>query len=70
VAQLRELEREGVIRRLIYAEVPPRVEYALTDMGHTMKPMLAAMSDWGIMFRDLEDQKPVGQPAEATATTP
>ena len=70
VAQLRELEREGVIRRLVYAEVPPRVEYEITELGHTMKPMLAAMSDWGIMRRDLEDQKPVDQPAGATATAP
>jgi DNA-binding HxlR family transcriptional regulator len=60
VAQLRELEREGIIRRLVYAEVPPRVEYEITELGHTMKPMLMAMSDWGVMQRDLYAQSPAG----------
>jgi DNA-binding HxlR family transcriptional regulator len=61
VAQLRELEREGVIRRVVYAEVPPRVEYKVTELGHTMRPMLNAMADWGAMRRDLEDQNAAGQ---------
>jgi DNA-binding HxlR family transcriptional regulator len=69
VAQLRELEREGVIRRLVYAEVPPRVEYEITELGHTMKPMVNAMVAWGIMHRDLDEQKLAGQPAEIKATT-
>lgn len=50
VAQLRELEQEGIVRRVVYAEVPPRVEYELTTLGETMQPMLTAMSDWGRMF--------------------
>lgn len=53
VAQLRELEKDQVIERLVYAEVPPRVEYRLTSLGETMKTMLTAMSDWGNMHRDL-----------------
>jgi DNA-binding HxlR family transcriptional regulator len=69
VAQLRELEREGVIRRLVYAEVPPRVEYEITELGHTMKPMLNAMVEWGIMHRDLDGQRSAGLPAGTTATT-
>lgn len=51
VAQLKELEKDKVIERLVYPEVPPRVEYKLTALGLTMKPMLAAMSDWGNMHR-------------------
>ncbi|GAA4307481.1 hypothetical protein GCM10023149_01050 [Mucilaginibacter gynuensis] len=52
VAQLRELEQAEVIRRIVYPEVPPRVEYELTDLGRSMKPMLTAMSDWGNMHRN------------------
>jgi DNA-binding HxlR family transcriptional regulator len=51
VAQLRELEKDGIIERMVYPEVPPRVEYQLTALGNTLKPMLEAMSDWGNMFR-------------------
>lgn len=52
VAQLRELEKDQVIERLVYPEVPPRVEYSLTKLGETVKPMLAAMSDWGNLHRE------------------
>lgn len=51
VAQLRELEKDQIITRVVFPEVPPRVEYCLTDLGRTMKPMLDAMSDWGNMYR-------------------
>lgn len=51
VAQLRELEKDQIIERLVYPEVPPRVEYRLTELGETMKPMLKAMSAWGNMHR-------------------
>lgn len=51
VAQLKELEKARIIDRLAYPEVPPRVEYRLTALGETMKPMLKAMSDWGNMHR-------------------
>jgi len=52
VAQLRELEKDLVIERLVYPQVPPRVEYRLTALGESMKPMLKAMSDWGNMHRN------------------
>lgn len=52
VAQLRELEKDQVIERLVYAEVPPRVEYRLTPLGETMQPMLSAMSEWGNLHRE------------------
>jgi len=45
--QLRELEADGIISRTIYQEVPPKVEYALTDFGRTLKPILLAMHEWG-----------------------
>ncbi|MBL7979391.1 MAG: helix-turn-helix transcriptional regulator [Bacteroidetes Order II. Incertae sedis bacterium] len=48
VQQLRELEEDGLISRKIYAEVPPRVEYAITDYGETLFPLINAMSEWGL----------------------
>lgn len=45
--QLRELEADGLVKRTVYAEVPPRVEYNLTAFGLTLKPILIAMRAWG-----------------------
>jgi len=46
-AQLRELEADGIVRREVYATVPPRVEYSLTDYGQTLRPVTAALCAWG-----------------------
>ena len=45
--QLRELQRVGVLDRTVFAEVPPRVEYCVTEHGATLRPVLAAMCEWG-----------------------
>jgi DNA-binding HxlR family transcriptional regulator len=45
--QLRELESDGVVARHVFAEVPPRVEYSLTDYGQTLRPVTEAMCQWG-----------------------
>lgn len=45
--QLRELERDGVVHREVYAQVPPKVEYSLTALGKTLGPLILSMSAWG-----------------------
>lgn len=49
---LRALEEHGIIAREVFAEVPPRVEYSLTELGKTLKPILDAMSDWGTDYKN------------------
>ena len=49
--QLRELERDEIVRRKVYAEVPPRVEYSLTRHGESLRPILRQMSAWGKKHR-------------------
>jgi DNA-binding HxlR family transcriptional regulator len=46
--QLRDLERDGLIKRVIYPEIPPRVEYFLTDKGKDLLPVFEALKDWGL----------------------
>lgn len=56
--QLRQLEEDGIIERTVYAEVPPQVEYSLTSIGESMRPIIQAMYDWGIEYRLPEDVVP------------
>jgi DNA-binding HxlR family transcriptional regulator len=49
--RLRELESDGIIRRKVYAQVPPRVEYSLTRHGQSLRPLLELMSAWGKRHR-------------------
>lgn len=53
--QLRELEDDGVITRTVYPEVPPRVEYAITDFGKTLIPILQALCNWGAEYLGIEE---------------
>ena len=49
--QLRELEGDGLLHREVYPEVPPRVEYTLTELGYSLKPVLDAMQSWGEAYQ-------------------
>jgi len=49
---LRELEADGLVTRAVYPEVPPRVEYAITELGRTAIPAIDTMRDWGARYRD------------------
>lgn len=51
--QLRELERDGIIYREVYPEVPPKVEYGLTKVGESIKPILSSMCEWGKDYQKL-----------------
>ena len=50
-ANLRAMEGDGLVTRTVYAEVPPRVEYTLTETGHSLRPILDAMLDWGLDYQ-------------------
>lgn len=54
--QLRELEHDNIIDRKVYAEVPPRVEYSLTDYGRTLEPIMIAMRDWGAQHMNIKNK--------------
>lgn len=51
-SQLRAMEEDGLIHREVYAEVPPRVEYSLTELGWSLKPILDAMVNWGNNYKN------------------
>lgn len=51
-AQLRQMEQSGLLTRTVYPEVPPRVEYSLTELGYSLKPILDAMFTWGENYKE------------------
>lgn len=53
--QLRTMESNGLVSRKVYAEVPPRVEYSLTELGFSLKPILDAMWNWGENYKETLD---------------
>ena len=66
--QLREMERDGLIGRTVYAEVPPRVEYQLTPFGETLRPVIDAMWSWGKQTREADRARQINsnpRPAES-----
>ena len=50
-SNLRQMEESGLLTRKVYAEVPPRVEYTLTETGYSLKPVLDAMYEWGTEYK-------------------
>lgn len=65
--QLREMERNGILTRTVYPQIPPRVEYALTDLGKSLRPVLAAMHRWGVRHLDRQKEKSPAMIQEARA---
>ena len=55
--QLRELESEEIVKRVVYAQVPPKVEYSITEYGKTLEPILEAMHEWGTKHTLLKRKK-------------
>lgn len=72
--QLRELEADGVVARHVFAEVPPRVEYEVTEYGRSLEPILVTMQEWGREFKArrlsecTEDESQSEQTQSATAS--
>ncbi|MBY4712817.1 winged helix-turn-helix transcriptional regulator [Burkholderia cepacia] len=60
--QLRELESDGIVTRTVFAEVPPRVEYTLTEFGRTLAPVLDAMKQWGDAYLARLEQSAARRP--------
>lgn len=56
---LRSMEADGIITRTVYAEVPPRVEYALSELGETMRPILNSMQTWGENYKKLMSKESI-----------
>lgn len=67
---LRAMERDGLLTRTVFPEVPPRVEYALSELGRSLRPVIEAMRDWGIACRKRRENAPSGDRARATPPVP
>ena len=63
IQQLKELEKDGIVTRTIYPQVPPRVEYALSEIGMALGPSIEALIDWTFMrLEAAPSQRPEGRP--------
>lgn len=51
-SNLRSMENNGLVKREVFAEVPPRVEYSLTDLGESLRPILSVMESWGKSYKE------------------
>ena len=56
-SNLRSMEEDGLLTRKVYAEVPPRVEYTLTELGKSLQPILLAMQQWGLEYPEMQYKK-------------
>ncbi len=54
---LRSMEADGIITRTVYPEVPPRVEYALSDLGESMRPVIKSMEEWGTAYKQNKQEE-------------
>lgn len=54
---LRSMEHDGIVTRTVYPEVPVKVEYALSELGASMKPIIDSMSEWGTMYQGIVSEK-------------
>ena len=61
-AQLRQMEASGLLTRTVYAEVPPRVEYTLTELGYSLKPIMDAMWAWGEAYKEQQAREAESKP--------
>lgn len=59
-SQLRQMEESGLLIRTVFPQVPPRVEYTLTDLGYSLKPILDAMYSWGEQYKEKSDRADCG----------
>jgi DNA-binding HxlR family transcriptional regulator len=50
---LRDMEKDGLLIRKVFAEVPPRVEYSLSEIGETMRPIIKQLEEWGSMYKEI-----------------
>lgn len=61
---LRSMEEDGLVTRTVYPEVPPRVEYSLSPLGESMRPIIQAMEQWGVQYRAAKAREQQGLSAE------